>query len=159
MSLDDITFREDVIIVKIPQTKNNKERTFIVKENEENIEIGKLIREYAELRPSNASHSRFFVQYRDGKCILQPVGINTFGAIPSIIATFLKLEAAGSYTGHTFRRSSITLLANEGSDNRANKLGLKSFTAAEDFLESKNKIPRNCAIRTIIPTESKKHMK
>ncbi|KAJ8981030.1 hypothetical protein NQ317_007852 [Molorchus minor] len=49
-----------------------------------------------------------------GKCTKQCVGINSFGKMPSEIAAFLKLPNPELYTGHSFRRSSATLLATSG---------------------------------------------
>jgi hypothetical protein len=49
-------------------------------------------------------HERLFVFYRNGKCSTQPVGINTFGKIPSDIAKYLGLTNPHEYSGHTFRR-------------------------------------------------------
>ena len=42
------------------------------------------------------------------------MGRNTIGAIPSFIASFLGLDKPDLYTGHCFRRSSATALADTG---------------------------------------------
>ena len=68
------------------------------------------------LRPKNSENKRLFLRYKNGKCINQPVGRNIFAKIPSDIATFLNLENAKNYSGHSFRRTSATLLANSGVD-------------------------------------------
>jgi hypothetical protein len=57
-----------------------------------------------DIRPSHTKHERLFVFYRNGKCSTQPVGINTFGKIPSDIAKYLGLTNPHEYSGHTFRR-------------------------------------------------------
>ena len=49
------------------------------------------------------------------------MGINTIGAVPSKIASDLKLENPSSFTGHAFRRTSETLLA----DRRADFLAIR----------------------------------
>ncbi|KAJ8914382.1 hypothetical protein NQ315_017472 [Exocentrus adspersus] len=59
-------------------------------------------------------HKRFFVAYTRGKCTVQCVGVNTFGKIPSEIAAYLQLPNPQLYTGHSFRRSSASILANTG---------------------------------------------
>lgn len=65
------------------------------------------------------------------------VGKNTFGQIPFKIATYLKLPTPKDYTGHCFRRSSATLLANAGEDilNIKRHAGWKSTTVAEGYIE------------------------
>jgi hypothetical protein len=77
---------------------------------------------------------------------VQPVGINTFGGLPSKIANFLELPSAKEYTGHCFRRTSASLLANAGADMSVIKRhgAWKSSNVAEgyvdDSLENKKKI-------------------
>ena len=68
------------------------------------------------MRSPKTPHQRLFVYYRDGKCSVQPVGINTFGKIPCKIAEYLRLSNPKEYTGHSFRKSSATLLADSGTD-------------------------------------------
>lgn len=71
----------------------------------------------------------FFVNYQKGKCTTQP----------KLIATYLELNDAEEYTGHSFRRTSATLLANESSDMLQLKRhgGWKSGTVAEGYFEDK----------------------
>lgn len=54
--------------------------------------------------------------YSEGKCTIQPVGINTFGTFPKKIAKLLNLDDDHLYTGHCFRRSLATMLADSGAD-------------------------------------------
>ncbi|KAF2905537.1 hypothetical protein ILUMI_00641 [Ignelater luminosus] len=69
-------------------------------------------------------------------------------AIPKKIAKYLKLEHPERYTGHCFRRTSATLLANAGGDITLIKRhgGWKSSTVAdkyvEDSIEGKKKVAR-----------------
>ena len=44
----------------------------------------------------------------------QPMGRNTIGGTPKFIANFLGLADPERYTGHCFRRSSTTVLADSG---------------------------------------------
>jgi hypothetical protein len=53
-----------------------------------------IIRKYFAPRPNYTDHGRFLVRYRNGKCIKQPVAINTFGKVPEHIASFLKLSTS-----------------------------------------------------------------
>ena len=57
--------------------------------------------------------------------------------MPKTIASYLKLADPESYTGHSFRRSSATLLADSGADLVTLKQhgGWKSSTVAEGYVE------------------------
>lgn len=58
----------------------------------------------------------FFINYQKGKCTTQRVGINKIGYMSKTIATYLKLHNPELYTGHSFRRSSATVLVDAGED-------------------------------------------
>lgn len=89
------------------------------------------------LRPKNASTDRFFIKYLKGKCFNQNVGINKIGQTPSMIASFLNLSDPKCYTGHCFRRTSATFLADAGGDLTTIKRhgGWKSSSVAEGYIE------------------------
>ena len=97
-----------------------------------------MFRKYANLRPVHVDHQRFFLNYRNGKCNIQPVGINTMGTIPNKIESFLCLSNPSEFTGHCFRRCSASLLADAG----ANMSMLKrqwswcSSSVAEGYVEN-----------------------
>ena len=48
-----------------------------------------IVRKYVSLRPKVSKCNRFFLGYKHGKCINQPMGINTLGDTPKKIAKFL----------------------------------------------------------------------
>uniref|UniRef100_A0A1Y1M1G2 Tyr recombinase domain-containing protein n=1 Tax=Photinus pyralis TaxID=7054 RepID=A0A1Y1M1G2_PHOPY len=75
---------------------------------------------------------------RSGRCITTPIGINTMGKTPRKIAEFLQLANPAQYTGHCFRRSSVSHLANSGSDLVTIKRhgGWKSSAVAEGYIET-----------------------
>lgn len=125
------------MVVDILNTKTYVPRQFVITDGSENVSLLGIIRKYIGLRREHTSHQRFFVGYRSGKCIVQPVGINTFGQMPKKIATFLGLENCELYTGHCFRRSSATLLANAGVGMTSLKRhgGWKSATVAEGYIQ------------------------
>ncbi|KAJ8975091.1 hypothetical protein NQ317_006505, partial [Molorchus minor] len=81
---------------------------------------------------------RLFLYYKAGKCSSQPVGKNTMGKIPSVVASYLKLPDVACYTGHCLRRSSATLVADAGVDITTIKhhAGWKSTTVAEGYVEN-----------------------
>lgn len=126
-----------IITVKIPDSKTNKPRSFVISGQIRSFNFVEMYRKYASLRPQSTSHNRFFIRYYDGKCSVQPVGVNTFGKIPSDIAKYLNIENPMEYTGHCFRRSSATLLVESGADILTLKRhgGWKSSTVAEGYIE------------------------
>lgn len=95
-----------------------------------------IYRKYTLLRP-NVTHKTFFLKYQNGKCNKQVVGIHTFGKMPSVIAKYLQLPNSNEYTGHCFRRTSASLLADAGGDILTLKRhgGWKSSTVAEGYVE------------------------
>ncbi|XP_039439555.1 uncharacterized protein LOC120420554 [Culex pipiens pallens] len=138
LSLDDIEDLKDSIKITIPNTKTKIMRQFIVTKGEApGVDMVKLFRLYAEKRAAGTGHSRFFVSYRFGKCTKQAMGINTIAKLPRIIAEHLKLPSPELYTGHCFRRSSASLLADSGVDISVLKRhgGWKSSSVAEEMLK------------------------
>ncbi|KAK4881864.1 hypothetical protein RN001_005183 [Aquatica leii] len=110
--LNNIEFKSDRIEVTVFATKNNISRVFLITE----VSWIALIKKYVELRPPHTSHNRLFLTYRRGRCTVSPVGINKIGEVPKNTAKFLKLSNYETYTGHCFRRSSASHLANQGGD-------------------------------------------
>ena len=49
-----------------------------------------------------------------GQLSKQPIGVNSMVAIPCFIATFLELPNVDEFSGHSFRRTSATLLSEKG---------------------------------------------
>ena len=138
LSINDIQDKGDVLVITVPETKTGKKRVFtITDEIIENISALQLIRKYLNLRPFNVRHQTFFINYRQGKCSTQVVGVHTFGKIPSLIAQYLQLPNANKYTGHSFRRSSASLLVETGADILMLKShgGWKSNSVAEGYIE------------------------
>lgn len=134
MAIEDIQEENVVLIVTVPDTKTDKKRVFTVT----NIDFIKIYRKYAALRPKHiVNNRRIFLRYVNGKCTAQVVGVHTIGKMPSMIAKYLRLPYPETYTGHCFRRSSATLLANTGADMSILKRhgGWKSTTVAEGYVE------------------------
>ncbi|KAI4459400.1 phage integrase-related [Holotrichia oblita] len=112
LRMSDIKREGSVFIINIRPSKIEKGRKFAVVDFD--IFYAKLFDQYISLRPDNISTDRVFLKYNNGKCIKQAVGINTFGKCPDIVVRFLDLSDAVKYTGHAFRRSSATIMANSG---------------------------------------------
>lgn len=130
----------NIIIVTVPDTKTKIQRIFTITdvESDNGVSFLGIIKKYMANRPKEMKHNRLFIYYKNGKCSNQPVGINTIGKFPRIIAEFLKLNNPQEYTGHCFRRSSASLLADSGADitNIKRHGGWKSTTVAEGYIES-----------------------
>jgi hypothetical protein len=133
LKVDEVKVRDDVIVISILETKTKRPRTNCITEP---LWIG-LIKKYISLRPPNLELRRFFLYYANNKCTRQPVGIHSFGKMPSKIAAYLKLPNAIQYTGHCFRRSRATLLAGQGADITTIKRhgNWKSTAVAEGYIE------------------------
>ncbi|XP_057319465.1 uncharacterized protein LOC130663914 [Microplitis mediator] len=120
-------------LVSVNETKNDVPRQFI---------IGGLFREkvkqYALLRPKERFSDKFFVQYRNGKCVCQNIGRNTIGGTPQSIASYLNLPNPTRYTGHCFRRTSATLLSESGANVTILRQlgGWKSTAIAQGYVEN-----------------------
>ncbi|KAJ8960678.1 hypothetical protein NQ317_012329 [Molorchus minor] len=135
LTVDDIEDVGSSLIIKIPNTKTMIPRIFVV------TDVGNLLelfRKYLSLRPPHVKHKRLFLYYKAGKCSSQPVGKNTMGKIPSVVASYLKLPDVACYTGHCLRRSSATLLADADVDITTIKrhAGWKSTAVAEGYVEN-----------------------
>ncbi|CAH2002713.1 unnamed protein product [Acanthoscelides obtectus] len=71
---------------------------------------------YIILHPAAVKDRRLSYAYHNGKCTNQVVYKNQFYKVPETVANFLQLENANSYTAHSFRRSSATLLVESVED-------------------------------------------
>lgn len=138
LMFSDIQDTGNIAIVTLRDTKTKKHRTFTITADCDSYSYYK---KYVALRPDNVQHDRFFLQYKDGKCT---VGINSFSKFPQKIARFLDLPEPTMYTGHCFRRTSASFLADSGVDIRVLKRhgGWRSDSTAEGYVEDslQNKI-------------------
>lgn len=133
LSMEDVEDRDNFLFIKLPKTKTKIMRTFTVVN-----EFYTIVKKYMEQRPKTTKTNRFFLTYRAGRCVLQPLGINKIGSVPQEIAKFLGLENPHQYTGHAFRRSSATILVDAGGDITTLKRhgGWKSNAVAEGYIEN-----------------------
>lgn len=157
MTIDTIEDVGSILVVNIPDTKTYCERTFTIS----NLEYIDIYRRYKSVRPSHTSSNRLFLKYAKGKCVNQHVGVNKMGEIPSLIAKWLGKEMFKSYTGHCFRRTSATLLADAGGDLISIKRhgGWKSSSVAEGYIEDSlmNKVEISNKILDCSPTINVTH--
>lgn len=120
-----------MLLIKIPNTKNKIPRSFVVEGD-----FLTIVLKYMNQRSQKGKTNRFFQNYQKGKCTAQAIGINKFGNMPKEIATFFGLPDAECYTGHSFRRTSATLLADSGANLTSLKRlgGWKSDKVAESYI-------------------------
>lgn len=132
MCLEDLKDLRELYLVRIPVTKTKVERSFTV-----SGKYYEIVKRYVNERPVGCRLERLFLVYRHNTCLRQVIGKNTISKMPKRIAEFLGLEDVKAYSGHSFRRTSATLLANGGGDLLAIKRqgGWKSSTVAERYLE------------------------
>jgi integrase len=71
---------------------------------------------YVNLRPADFQEQRFFLKYQNGKCYRMVMGIHKLGNAAKGVASYLNLPNWKEYTGHSLRRTSATLLVDEGGD-------------------------------------------
>uniref|UniRef100_A0A6P7F1Y2 Uncharacterized protein LOC114325464 n=1 Tax=Diabrotica virgifera virgifera TaxID=50390 RepID=A0A6P7F1Y2_DIAVI len=71
MKTVDIEDKENVIIIKIPDSKTRQIRSFTIIIGQNYI---KLYKKYASLRPENFTENRFFIKYQNGKCYPSVMG-------------------------------------------------------------------------------------
>lgn len=124
-------------LVKLVDTKTKKDRSFVILPGDlQNLNFLEIIRKYMQLRPARTPHNRFFINYVREKCTVQPVGVHKIAAVPSVVAKYLNLENPSSYTGHCFRRTSASLLANSGAsmENIMRHGGWSSSSVAEGYI-------------------------
>lgn len=107
LTIDDIEDHEKYVLIHLQDTK----RSFIIPDSSLSFNPYAIYKRYAKLRPRNIENRRFFIGYRKGKCVAQPVGIHTIGGVPKKVAEFLGLSNPGSYSGHCFKRSGANMLS------------------------------------------------
>ena len=114
--------------MKIPDNKTSTPRSFTIEGK-----MRQIVQKYATLRSPKTTSKQFFVNYQREKCTTQVIGTHTFVKMPKQIAEFLNLENVELYTGHVFRRTSATLLADAGTEISLLKRhgAWKSSTVAE----------------------------
>lgn len=130
--IGDVTKNKDnSLLVSIPKTKNGDKKSFVVMG-----ELCRFIEKYQALRPAYLKSCKFLINYQKGKCTSQVVGINKIGNMPKSIAAFLGKADPKLYSGHSFRRTSATLLVDAGADITELKRhgGWKSTAVAEGYL-------------------------
>lgn len=156
LEVNDVEDVDSAFIVRIPDSKTHVERNFVVSGKFESIDLLSLCRKYSAARSAITGIDKFFVCYRNGKCIKQVVGINMFGKMPGQIAEYLGLKNPKEYTGHCLRRTSATFLVDSGGDILTLKRhrGWKYSSVAEGYVEDSIGYKRSVANRILVGENS-----
>lgn len=137
LTVDDIEDHEKYVLVKLQDTKTHTPRSFVIPDASQSLNSYEIYQKYAKLRPCNVGVKRFFLGYRNGKCIAQPAGMHIIGGVPRKVAEFLGLEHPENYTGHCLRRSGASMVAESCGNLLPLKQvgGWKSSKVAEGYIE------------------------
>ncbi|KAJ8706480.1 hypothetical protein PYW07_012558 [Mythimna separata] len=130
ITTNDIENQGNILLIKIRNTENKISRSFVI-----DGPFYEVVKKYEALRTTKVKNNHFFQNYQKGRCTAQPIGINKFGAMPKEVAKFLGLPDADCYTGHSFRKTSATLLA----DSIQNKANISAKITQEINLEPQTK--------------------
>ena len=117
---DDITFLPNgtaSVLVKMSKTDPaGRGQTFIITPNPNpKLCCVTRLRNYLKMEKTAIVETRrLFRKISPNGKKTSPVGINKLGKMPQMIASFFKLPDASTYSGHSFRRTSATLLSEQG---------------------------------------------
>lgn len=143
------------LIIRIPYNKiKTKEAKMFVLSGR----FAEIVRAYS---PATVTTNRFFLQLRNGKCTNQVICKNCIAKIPKEIAKYLGLPDHDLYTGHSFRRTSTTILADTdvGIETLKRHGPWKSNTVCEGYIQEsvaqKRKIGNLIANAVNLPSTSK----
>lgn len=131
-----------MIVINIRNSKNGSSRKFVVME----ALWVQIVKKYLKIT-STLDMKKLFICIRNGKATKQNIGHNVIGQMPKRIAMFLNLANARSYTGHSFRRTSATMLAASGGNVLQLKQhgGWRSSTVAEGYVENSLAVKKSIA--------------
>nr|XP_011313355.1 PREDICTED: uncharacterized protein LOC105272829 [Fopius arisanus] len=133
ITTDMVKDTSEELIINIPTTKTHVAKKFCV-----DGEFYNRTKQYIASRSQFPDSRRFFLRYEKGKCVNQVVGLHKFGEVPQLIAKFLNLPEPEIYTGHMFRRTLGTLLADAGGTITEIKRhgNWRSVSVAEGYVEN-----------------------
>jgi len=94
ITVNDIEKQGNLLLVKIRDSKNHDSRSFVIMGS-----LVDVVKRYWAMRPPTMVNTRFFVNYRSGKCTSQVVGKIKLGKMPERIATYLHLPNPKTFTG------------------------------------------------------------
>ncbi|XP_033222706.1 uncharacterized protein LOC117176560 [Belonocnema kinseyi] len=149
IKVDDVKDFNSMFLVTLPKIKRKKlVRSFTIVG-----EFYAIVKKYCDLRPKDTASHHFFLNYQNGRCTRQVIGINKFGAMPKQIASYLQLPDPQSYTGHSLGRTSANLRIDSGARSDKQHSGSKSATVLEGNIDESlqnKKIVSNLITESIV---------
>lgn len=133
LKMENIEDLGSLLLVKVPDSKTHRFRTFSVV-GDEYISI---YRKYVSLRPAGMNKQRFFLKYLKGVCYRMVMGVHKIGSAAKEVAAYLKLPNWKEYTGHCLRLTSPALLLDGNVDvTRLNRYQeRKPRSVAKEYVE------------------------
>jgi len=146
ITADDVTISKEGLYVKIIRKKTDKahigEIKLIPKMNDPLLCAVTIFALYRTVT-THIPQERLWIKYdiRRGKFVNSPIGKNTLAKNAMLVATALFKPDPSLFTGHSFRVSSATALADAGASVIAlkNLGGWKSSTVAESYVRDSKK--------------------
>ncbi|GLV40663.1 hypothetical protein CBL_04466 [Carabus blaptoides fortunei] len=142
MTIDQIEDKGCVLLVNIPQARTGETKAFAIMEEHE-LNALDLVRQYIALRPPGLAERRFFLSYRNNHCTAQPVGKNSLGSVPSVIAKYLQLDNANEYTGHCLRQMSTKWKNTATADTLSSKIQMTRMISGSTAEEKVKLSPKH----------------
>ena len=139
LEFKDVTIADDCItvFVKLSKTDPRGKTNFFFTISSKDECAYSVIKNYSSAILNKSG--RFFQNYYEKSKYFtrQPTGRNSIGATPKFIASYLGLAEPDRYTGHCFRRSSATALADSGASVTSLKIQYrwKSDTVAHSYID------------------------
>lgn len=142
----DVVFKADEINVAILRTKNGKDRNIKIV-NTETIPAVDIMRRYKQITSSIGQRTYFLHGIKNNKAVRQRLGINRVAAHCEEVAKFLELSNPKSYSSHTNRRTSTTIMANNGATNVQLKSlgGWKNMKTVDGYIAENETMQRKTA--------------
>ncbi|KAF7998546.1 hypothetical protein HCN44_010954 [Aphidius gifuensis] len=78
LTMEQVQDNNKELIFHLPKTKNDVPRSFIIGDKH----LYDICKKYMALRPVDKKINLFFIYYRNGKCTVQPIGVNTISKVP-----------------------------------------------------------------------------
>ena len=107
LTIENIQYHGDVILVKFPYTKTHKERSYTLEG-----EHAAIFKKYADLRPTKLPTNRFFLSFQNGKCTVQVIGKDKMAKCNYKIATYLGLPDSTRFLQVIFYLETLHFLFN-----------------------------------------------
>lgn len=114
LTWEDVTYLNGDLFVKVNRAKNGGQSSFLIPRKIGDYEVGPDWKTYVDKVPHKKSRIWFTPNRVRDAYSDQFVGRNSIGGYASEIAEFLQKENASEFTGHAFRRTSATILADLG---------------------------------------------